>query len=127
MNCGVCSAYLRKKNHCPGCRFEGPTKPAYCVRCKIKNCSVLRKSGKKFCSRKACEHFPCPTLAHLDKRYRTKYGMSMVENLGNIKKSGIRKFVKDEKTRWTCKKCGGIICVHKHCCSECGKPLTLRP
>jgi len=49
--------------------------------------------------------------------------MSMVENLGNIEKSGIRKFVKTEKTRWACKKCGGTICVHKHSCFGCGKPF----
>ncbi|MFA5247168.1 MAG: DUF3795 domain-containing protein [Candidatus Micrarchaeia archaeon] len=126
MNCGVCSAYLRKKNHCPGCRIDGPTKPLSCIRCKIKNCAVLKKSGKKFCNSGACEKFPCPTLAHLDKRYKEKYHMSMLENLGNIKKSGIKKFVKNEKTRWACKKCGGTICVHKHCCFECGTPFASR-
>jgi len=127
MNCGLCYAYLRKKDRCPGCRFEGPAKPAYCVRCRIKNCAALKMSGKKFCSRSACEHFPCPTLAHLDKRYRTKYGMSMVENLGNIEKSGIRKFVKAEKIRWACKNCGGTICVHTgRCCAREG-PVKLRP
>jgi uncharacterized OB-fold protein len=47
----------------------------------------------------------------------------MLENLSSIEKSGIRKFVNHEKVRWSCKKCGGTICVHKHCCFECGKPF----
>ncbi len=126
MNCGVCSAYLRKKDRCPGCRFDGPTKPPYCIRCKIRNCAVLKKAKKKFCSR-LCKQFPCPTLAHLDKRYRTKYCMSMVENLGNIENLGIRKFIKSEKSRWACKKCGGTMCVHTGRCCACEGPVKLRP
>jgi hypothetical protein len=60
-------------------------------------------------------------LKHLDKRYRTKYEMSMIENLGNIKNFGIRKFLKNEDVRWTCSQCGGTICVHKKYCIDCGK------
>jgi tRNA(Ile2) C34 agmatinyltransferase TiaS len=49
--------------------------------------------------------------------------MSMIENLGNIKKAGIRKFVSVEKRRWACPACGGTICVHKGRCARCGKTL----
>ena len=31
--------------------------------------------------------------------------MSMIENLENIKELGIRKFVRNERVRWTCPKC----------------------
>ncbi len=31
----------------------------------------------------------------------------MIENLNAIKISGIRNFIKTEKNRWTCSKCGG--------------------
>ena len=47
--------------------------------------------------------------------------MSMIENLENIEQQGIRKFVRNEKARWACPECGGIICVHRGFCSECGK------
>ena len=60
-------------------------------------------------------------LKHLDKRYRTKYNMSMIENLENIMNFGIRKFLKNEDIRWTCFQCGGTICVHKGYCVDCGK------
>jgi hypothetical protein len=57
----------------------------------------------------------------LDTRYRTRYNMSMIDNLMNIKKSGIRRFIKDEAVRWTCSECNGIICVHNAKCYTCGK------
>lgn len=119
MNCSICMAYLREKNKCPGCRGTDVDKPITRVECKIKNCEILKKSESKLCFE--CEMFPCGSLRHLDKRYRTKYNMSMIENLENIKEFGIRKFIIDEKIRWTCSECGGTICVHKGCCHSCGK------
>lgn len=119
MNCGICMAYLRDKNKCPGCRGGNENKSKSCLNCKITNCKVFQKGKVKFCFR--CENFPCVILKHLDKRYRTKYNMSMIENLEYIKEFGIKKFVENEKTRWTCPKCGGIICVHKGYCFNCGR------
>ncbi|MFA5801027.1 MAG: hypothetical protein WC911_00980 [Thermoleophilia bacterium] len=43
---------------------------------------------------------------HLDKRYRTKYGMSMIENLEIIRQVGVRDIFRREKQRWACPKCG---------------------
>lgn len=119
MNCGICIGYLRDKNKCPGCRNMSENNPEYCKKCIIRNCEILKEHNWKFCSDK-CEKYPCKRLKSLDKRYSTKYGMSMIENLKNIQKSGIRKFVKDEKQRWKCKKCGTILCVHRDNCLICG-------
>ena len=117
MNCGVCLAFLREKNKCPGCRGTDAGKPPTRAGCKIKNCEVFGESAAKFCFE--CAAFPCDKLKRLDKRYRAKYGMSMIENLGNIKSSGIGKFLKEEKARWSCSRCGGTICVHKRRCLDC--------
>ena len=119
MNCGICMAYLREKNKCPGCMGTDTNKTATRVRCKIKNCKVFQKGNARFCFE--CDKVPCDHLSHLDKRYRTKYNMSMIENLENIKKLGIRKFIKNEEMKWSCSKCGGTVCVHKGYCSICGK------
>jgi hypothetical protein len=119
MNCGICRAYLREKNKCPGCRGSDENKLSSRVNCKIKNCNELNKNNLKFCYK--CERFPCERINHLDKRYRTKYNMSMIENLKNIEKNGIRKFVSNEKIRWTCSECGCTICVHDGYCSGCGE------
>ncbi len=119
MNCGICMAFLREKNKCHGCRIVDNDKPISRVRCRIKNCKNIRNGRTKFCFE--CEKFPCDRMKHLDKRYRTKYNMSMIENLENIKNFGIRKFLKDEDVRWICTKCGGTICVHKRYCINCEK------
>jgi len=95
MNCGICRAYLREKNKCPGCRSSDENKLSSRVNCKIKNCNELKKNNLKFCYN--CKKFPCERINHLDKRYRTKYNMSMIENLNNIGKIGIREFVSNEK------------------------------
>lgn len=113
MNCGICSAYLRDKNKCTGCRSKENIL-SYCLSCKIRNCD----KKKNFCFE--CDEFPCQKLKHLDKRYRTKYAMSMIENLENIKKLGVKKFEEVELERWKCKSCGGTINVHKGKCQMCG-------
>ena len=119
MNCGICMAHLREKNSCPGCRGADTDKPVTRVRCKIKTCEYFQNGKAKFCFE--CEKFPCNILNHLDVRYQTKYRMSMIKNLENIRNIGIRRFLKDEKVRWTCTRCNGTICVHKGYCVECGK------
>jgi hypothetical protein len=119
MDCRLCMAYPRAKNRCPGCREGGIPNSKSISRCRIKNCETLARDGKKYCF--GCDRFPCDRLSHLDKRYRTKYGMSMIENLESIRKYGIRKFVKKEKAKWTCPGCGAVICVHRPNCISCGR------
>src|SRR3989339_879545 len=120
MNCGICLAYLRDKNKCPGCRSKlNKLKSKSCARCVIARCPKLKKCGYKYCF--SCGIMPCARLKHLDKRYRTNYGMSMLDNLAYIKRSGIKSFVKKEIKRWACKKCGGTVCVHRGYCFACGK------
>lgn len=123
MNCGICIAYLREKNKCPGCKGGDLNKPITRTSCKIKNCPVFLKSDSKFCFQ--CEtFFPCDNLNRLDNRYRTRYNMSMIENLGNIKKFGIRKFLKNETVRWACPECKDTICVHNKKCYGCGRLVS---
>jgi uncharacterized protein DUF3795 len=119
MNCSICMAYLREKNKCVGCRNIIVDTSVSRARCKIKKCELLQKTETGFCFE--CESFPCERLKHLDKRYRTKYAMSMIENLQNIERFGVKKFLQHEKTRWACPECGGAICVHNRYCHSCGK------
>jgi len=119
MNCGVCLAYLRDTRTCPGCRGDDANKPFSCVRCVIKNCETVKAGPSGFCF--DCPKLPCKRLKDLDKRYRTKYGMSMLENLEFIREHGLSAFVDKESERWRCRKCGGVICVHRHFCFTCGE------
>lgn len=119
MNCGICLAYLREKNRCSGCLTAGTNKANHCSSCKIRNCEKLKESKTGYCY--DCVDYPCTRLKNLDKRYRTKYGMSMIENLNNIKQIGLEKFLQQEKSRWLCKNCGEQICVHRSHCQNCGE------
>jgi hypothetical protein len=106
MNCSLCIAYLRDKNKCPGCYINDAYKTITRTGCRIRNCDKRGKS--RFCF--SCSVFPCERLKHLDKRYRTKYGMSMIDNLGSIKTQGIRAFIGKEEKKWI--RGSKIFCVH---------------
>ena len=123
MNCGLCSNYLSMKNdlrktgilksYCAGCRPRGKN----CAFMK-KNCDLIGEGKVQYCYE--CETFPCRRLQGLDKRYRTKYHMSMIENLTYIKEQGMQKFLKKEEMKWKCLECSGVICCHNGICYSCG-------
>ena len=119
VSCVICMAYLRKENSCPGCREENKNKPYHCARCRIKNCDEFKNNDINYCYE--CSSFPCKRMKQLDNSYRNNYNFSMIENLENIKNKGIEIFIEDERKRWTCSKCGGIISVHRGYCSICGE------
>lgn len=117
MNCGLCYAYLRDKKKCPGCNGVDVGKSASCLKCRIKNCENLPVSDFPLCYE--CDKFPCNKIKHIDKRYRTKYAMSMIENLKEIEALGRDKFMVNQKIKWICGNCGGTVCVHKGYCLNC--------
>ena len=118
IDCRLCYAYIREKNHCPGCRGDDLQKMKSCLACKIKNCEKLVEEDFKYCFE--CGSYPCDSLKKLDKRYRTKYGVNPFENLNTIQENGIDQFVEIEMTKWTCPECGTILCMHKPQCLTCG-------
>lgn len=119
MNCGICMAFLRKKNKCNGCRAVNTWNPKTRVECKIKNCILMNLEEFEYCYQ--CPQYPCILIGNMDKRYKTRYGMSMIGNLNDIKNNGIEEFKRVEKEKWKCKTCGGVINVHDNICSNCKK------
>ena len=119
MNCGTCIAYLRDKNKCPGCRVYSADKAISIQRCIIPKCVYLDKTDSKFCY--DCGKYPCKRVKQLDKRYKTKYNTSFIENLTIIKEKGIEKFLDFESKRRTCPNCGSILSVHRDYCLTCIK------
>ena len=117
MNCGICIGYLRDKKKCAGCNFESEFKPEYCKKCIIKNCEYIKESLSGFCYE--CPKFPCRRLKQLDERYRTKYHMSMLENLAMIKEAGLQQFLERENEKWTCPNCHARLSAHRDYCMEC--------
>jgi len=125
MNCALCSRYLAFKNNLP--KVKG--KIMHCEGCRKLNrqCAFIKKQcedNKKilkgnidFCFE--CNCFPCDKLKKLDKRYQSKYNMSMIENLTEIKAEGIQKFISNQNKKYECPKCKGLISVHNKKCFTC--------
>lgn len=123
MNCNVCASYLAgvhrvrdkgiKIPYCTGCRPRGKT----CAYIK-KSCRQLMENKVNFCYE--CSTFPCSHLSTLDKRYRTRYEMSEIDNLEHIRDHGIQSFLKSEAARWECPDCRGVVCCHNRICFDCG-------
>lgn len=99
MDCAICSAFLRQKNRCGGCDTANHS---FRRRCTIATCEHMKRRYVHDCG-----NFPCRRLKQLDKRYCTKYHMSMPDNLAAIRKDGIRAFVRSERECWTCTACRG--------------------
>lgn len=116
MNCRLCYGYIRPKGRCLGCRAPDGSKPKSCTSCKIVMCEKRTGSGWETCA--PCDK-PCRRLKDLDSRYRTKYHMSMQENLAAIRKLGMQEFLQQQEKRFRCPACGGTVCVHRAQCPTC--------
>jgi hypothetical protein len=88
------------------------------VLCRIKTCQKREAQNIGFCGE--CGDFPCAEVVRLDKRYRAKYGVSVAENLLNIRELGVEGFVAIENRKWACRGCGRLLCVHEPRCPSCG-------
>ena len=118
MNCGLCIGYLREKKPCSGChKKDDENKTQSCRCCILVYCALLAETESGFCF--DCKKYPCTRLQNLDKRYRTKYGMSMIANLAYIKEHGLEEFIKREEEKWKCKVCGAGLSVHRNFCLNC--------
>lgn len=122
-NGAICIGYLRDKKKCLSCNVECDIKPEYCRNCIIKNCEHLKRSNSGFCFE--CPKFLCRRLKQLDKRYSTKYHMSMIDNSTMIKETGIELFLINEKEKWTCPDCHARLSAHRDYCRECGLKIFL--
>jgi hypothetical protein len=89
------------------------------MNCPIKYSEFVKKGKVDFCSE--CSEYPCALIKNLDKRYRSSYGIHVMDSLNAIKKQGLERFVKDQETDWTCSHCGEVLCMHKSECLHCGK------
>jgi hypothetical protein len=125
INCGTCLAFLREKNRCNGCRVIWEDKAKSRVLCRIKNCEQLGLTESGFCYE--CERFPCKLIKHIDKRYRTKYKISLVQNLLTLKELWMTKYLEAEQDKWSCPNCGAALCVHRDFCLHCKVTIDKKP
>lgn len=115
MNCKVCYKHCYAKKPCNGCLKGDEGKPEHCRKCKIKDC--VKQKGVFYCYE--CSEYPCKLIKNLEKSYNTRYGASLIENSQFVKANGLTAFMEQQKERYTCPNCGGVISIHDSECSEC--------
>jgi len=123
MHCAYCSVHQKKKKPCPGCRFTDDGKPEHCRNCTIKNCSHAK--NLVFCA--DCPDSPCILIKRLDTSYRTRYNESLIHTMKVITEKGMREYLEQEKNRFTCPACAGVLNMHDKKCADCGQVFEVRP
>ncbi|PNV61016.1 hypothetical protein C0033_16370 [Clostridium sp. chh4-2] len=119
MNCMVCYKHCYHKKPCAGCLNTDIGKPEHCRKCKIKECAGQNEVIYCF----NCSDYPCKLIKNLEKSYNKRYQASFMGNSEQVRQSGLETFMENQKERYTCLKCGGIISIHDRECSECQEKM----
>lgn len=115
MNCLVCYKHCYHKKPCAGCLKSDKGKPEHCRKCRIKDCVTARQITYCF----ECSEYPCKLIKNLEKSYGKRYQASLIENSEFVRLYGLEAFMEQQKEKYVCQKCGGIISIHDSECSEC--------
>lgn len=71
-----------------------------------------------------CAEYPCKPIKNLEKSYNKRYQASLIENSRFVKMYGLEAFMEQQKRRYTCPKCNGIISIHDRECSDCQEKIN---
>lgn len=114
MNCLICYRYCDSNKPCSGClnRKSKDTR-----RCQIQDCAASRSLRHCF----DCDDYPCKRILRLERNYNKRYGVSLIENCRSIQELGRDNFFEQQREKYRCPDCGGIISLHDKVCSECRK------
>lgn len=115
MNCKVCYKHCYHKKPCAGCLNHDAGTPEHCRKCRIKDC--ISKKTLSFCFE--CSEYPCKLVKNLEKSYNKRYQVSLIENCRYVQAYGLENFMEQQKEKYICPQCGGIISIHDGECSEC--------
>ena len=89
----------------------------------IKNCEEKKGKERLLCNK--CNKYPCRRIKDLQKRYSERYNVNTYENFKMIKEEGIKEFIRKEREKWKCIKCGDLLCMHRENCLVCGNENTI--
>ena len=121
LDCSACSTAYGD-SPCRGCGGPEKYKPEFCRSiCGIKVCEKRINDQYRFCYE--CPEYPCEITCAHDQRCQAEYisRESPFENLKRIQEVGVEKFLHEERDRWTCVECGGVIRSQDGICSGCGR------
>jgi len=121
--CGACPAFLASTDakdpgqaKCLGCRSAKKT-PGYAPKCEVRKCA----QAKKLQSCGLCQHYPCDKIKVFFNE-TPKYGLRE-KYLNTVRDKGRDAWLKEMKTRWTCKKCGAAFGYGVTACKKCGEKV----
>ncbi len=122
INCMLCYRHLDKKRKpCPGCFSKEAVATEYCRKCKMRSCTA--EKGIRYCFE--CAEFPCARMKAFARRYRTGYGVTLIEDDRLAAECGTELLLRQHLAKYTCTECGGLINMHDGVCSECKKEFPL--
>ena len=58
-------------------------------------------------------------MKNLEKSYNKRYQVSLIENYRYVQAYGLEHFMEQQKEKYICPQCSGIISIHDGECSEC--------
>lgn len=119
MNCMFCYKHCYHKRPCFGCLNSDSGKPEHCRKCKIKDC--VKERSLSYCFE--CSDYPCKLIKNLEKSYNKRYQASLIENSLFVQAYGIERFMGQQKLKYSCPICDGIISIHDKECSECQEKM----
>ena len=73
----------------------------------------------KVCYKHLAHKNSCGGCLKIGSEKPKRYEVSLMENTRLVKECGIEYFMRQQKNKYTCAKCGGIISIHDKECSEC--------
>ncbi|MDP4094612.1 MAG: DUF3795 domain-containing protein [Bacillota bacterium] len=123
--CGGCTYYqntmkgIKTKvdenlyTECLGCN-SGTTTP-WCSDCQIKNCN--REKGIRYCLE--CSTFPCEILNYFMNDEKYPYHKEVPENMKRLQEIGLNKWIEEQDSKYTCKKCGEKFDWFENQCKHC--------
>ncbi|NLI98041.1 DUF3795 domain-containing protein [bacterium] len=101
---------------CHGCKTD--VTAMFCTDCGMRLCA--RGKGLEFCSE--CGDFPCQTIANF-RNDEAPHHSAIFKNLRTILDKGVKGWLAEEETRWSCPECGTRFYWYSGKCSHCGAEL----
>jgi len=101
---------------CRGCKSG--VESVYCKKCDLKSCAEDKRV--EFCC--DCDDYPCSKLTDFVDDQHAHHSV-VLRNLSRIKKIGVRNWLTEQKTRWSCPECSTRFTWYDQACAQCGGRL----
>jgi hypothetical protein len=106
---------------CDGC-LSGGRLASFCRKCDMRECATAKTKTRR-CSE--CAEFPCSRIAGFNNDGMLHHA-EVLENLRQLRATGIESWAKQEEERWRCPECRTPISWYEEECPKCKAPRRAR-